>query len=823
MKKIFLSAWLLCASLWTYAQVPSPANFLGYELGSKFTPHHKVVDYFKAVASADAHMQLIHYGKTYEGRDLIIAVLSSKDNISKLENIKRNNQALTQFGSGQSPTSDQPAILWLSYNVHGNEASSTEAAMKTLYALTQPTEQVRAWLKNTVVIMDPSLNPDGRDRYVNNYNALVGRTPNPDPTSREHTEPWPGGRSNHYYFDLNRDWVWQSQIETQQRMKIYQEWMPQVHVDFHEQSYNDPYYFAPAAEPIHADVTSWQRKFQEVVGKNNARYFDEKGWQYFTKERFDLLYPAYGDTYPTYNGAIGMTYEQGGSGRAGLAVVTATGDVLTLKDRLAHHYTTGMSTLEMVSANSAKLLDEFKKFFQNPPDRKYNSYIIKAENIDRMRALTDLLDKNKIEYAFGGDHNVTALNYETKKQENIKVSRNDLVVHLRQSRATLANVLLEPETFVSDSNTYDITAWALPYAFALPGYATKEVIKGKYPQMEILKQNFQKVATPYAWVLGWKGVSDARVLMALHNEGIKVRVSDQSFKMNGHTFEPGALLIFRADNFDVLSSRPGLIEEIGQKHEKEFFQASSGFVESGKDFGSNVYKLLVPPKVAIASGTEVSSLALGEVWHFIEEELNYPYSIISTANLGNLDINTINVLILPSGRYTESTINQLTPWVQRGGRLILLEGAVGSVAGKKPYEVSNKVKVPVVSQPEASFYGQRQAEDFSNALPGAIFKVTLDPANPMNYGMGGHYFALKTDDSIYNMLTQGYNSGYLEAENHISGIAGSLVIKKLQDGMLFGYQSVGRGKVLYYGVNPLFRSMWHSGKLLIINGLFLVN
>jgi hypothetical protein len=235
--------------------------------------------------------------------------------------------------------------------------------MKTAFCMLDPANtKTKNWLKNELVIMDPCINPDGRDRYVNWFNSVVSIVPNPQTAAREHQEPWPGGRTNHYNFDLNRDWAWQSQQESRFRLKLYNEWLPMVHVDFHEQGFNEPYYFAPAAEPFHEVITPWQREFQLLIGKNNAKYFDANGWLYFTKERFDLLYPSYGDTYPTYNGAIGMTFEQGGI-RGGLAVINEDGDTLTLADRLEHHYTTGLSTVEIASNNSSKLVSEFKKYF----------------------------------------------------------------------------------------------------------------------------------------------------------------------------------------------------------------------------------------------------------------------------------------------------------------------------------------------------------------------------------------------------------------------------------------------------------------------------
>ena len=241
------------------------------------------------------------YGETNEGRDLVLTYISSPENLANLETIRLNNLAMAGLSKGNAApaTNKTPTIVWLSYNVHGNETSSSEAAMLTLYALVDPSNtRTKEWLQNTVVIMDPCINPDGRDRYVNWFNSVVGGKYNADPASREHSEPWPGGRSNHYNFDLNRDWAWQTQVESRYRLQKYNQWMPQVHVDFHEQGVNNPYYFAPAANPYHEVITQWQKDFQLLIGKNNAFYFDQNGWLFFTKENFDLLYPSYGDTYP---------------------------------------------------------------------------------------------------------------------------------------------------------------------------------------------------------------------------------------------------------------------------------------------------------------------------------------------------------------------------------------------------------------------------------------------------------------------------------------------------------------------------------------------
>jgi hypothetical protein len=829
MNKVLYSFFLFCyGTVWAVAQSKSPAQFLEYPLGSRFTTHDQVTGYFKYIAATSTKIKLIPYGKSYEGKELMVAVVSSKDNLRRLESIRQNNLALTTGRPAKRAThiENQPAMLWLSYNVHGNEASSTETAMKMLYTLTESADpKIQSWLSNTVVIIDPCLNPDGRERYISHYNAIAGAVPNPDPDSREHFEPWPGGRSNHYYFDLNRDWAWQSQIESQQRVALYQQWMPQVHIDFHEQNYNEPYYFAPAAEPVHQDISAWQRQFQVLTGRNNARHFDEQGWQYFTRERFDLLYPAYGDTYALYNGAVGMTYEQGGI-RAGLAVVTAEGDTLTLKDRIDHHFTTGMSTLETVSEYAGQLVSEFRKYFekaQKDPSGAYKSYVVRTDNLAKTRKLEALLKRNQIEYAYGTDRKLSGFNFETQKTEVFQGARNDLIVNLQQPRAVLVNVLMEPQTAVTDSNTYDITAWSLPYAFGMEAYAVKDLVKGQYPYPEEKTEPVAAIPHPYAWILPWKSLEDAMVLIALQKANIKVRVAEQRFATGGKNYEVGTLLIYRAENERIIKNLSKLLADISLRSKKIFIPIASGYVDSGKDFGSSVYPTLSIPKVAIVSGSETEAQSLGEVWHFFEQELRYPLSLIDVSRLENLDIRKTTVLIVPNGNYKMGLSQKVEAWINNGGKIILLEDAISSLAGKKPFDIRVKEVPKTVTSVAQKSYASRNSENHDESIPGAIFKVDIDPSNPLTLGLGKLYYTLKTDDKIYEPLEDGWNAGMLRPNSFVAGLAGKNVKSRLNEGMLYGVQSAGKGKIIYLGTNVLFRSFWENGKQIMANAVFMVN
>ncbi len=832
MKKLmnrYLLLWLLLP-LNVFGQgLLSPSAFLGYELGERFTRHHDVMAYFEHVAQVSDMVQLQQYGETYEHRPLVVALVSSADNLRNKEDIRTSN--LHRTGLSSASISQDIPIIWLSYNVHGNESVSTEASMKTLYELVSPSNsKTKPWLENTLVIMDPCINPDGRDRYVNWYNQIAHTTPNINADDREHHEPWPRGRTNHYLFDLNRDWAWQSQQETQHRMTLYNAWFPQIHVDFHEQGVNSPYYFAPAAQPYHELITPWQRQFQDQVGKNHARYFDQAGWRYFTKEVFDLLYPSYGDTYPMFNGAIGMTYEQGGSGRAGLQIKTETSDTLSLKDRLAHHFTTGISTIEVTSENASQVLVEFEKFFRDNaanPKGQYKTFVVKgSNNQDKLRDLKNYLDLQLIKYGVTNSRKTyRGFDYQDNRQSSFTLEQNDLVISAYQPKSILTQVLFDPKPVLVDSLTYDITSWAIPYQYDLEAYALTE----RVPVSLNDPINEEEPApganrSAYAYVAPWKTINDARWLASLLKEGIKVRVAEEPFSINNQSYQAGTLVINKVDNEDNTNFEQ-LVNELALEHERSPMPIASGWVQVGDDLGSRSYQYIKPPKVALVSGDNISSLSFGECWHYFEQQLDYPITILDLEYFTKIDLTKYDVLVLPNGRYDfgEKTFSKIATWVKAGGRLILVQNAINVVAGKDGFAIKKDSVEKKVTSDYQSLYKDRQREAIKDFVPGAIFKVKMDTSHPLGYGFNDHYFSLKTGDLTFPYLDNDWNVGTVpNPTSLVSGFVGSDLLAKQSQALAFGVEDHGAGQVLYLVVNPLFRAFWYLGKLLMANAIFMV-
>ena len=823
MQKFYIALFLtLNAITFSIAQnLQSPKDFLGYELGTQFSRHHQVVDYFKHVASQmPSQVQLEKYGETNERRPLYVAYVSSEENIKNLETIRQNNLKNAGVLDGNSSSNDI-AIVWLSYNVHGNEASSTEASMNTLYKLLTEKQD---WLKNAVVIIDPFINPDGRDRYANWFNETSSQPYDVDQQASEHNEPWPGGRPNHYLFDLNRDWAWATQVESASRLKVYNNWLPQIHVDFHEQGINEPYYFAPAAEPFHEIITDWQRDFQTQIGKNHAKYFDANGWLYFTRERFDLFYPSTGDTYPTYMGAIGMTYEQAGHGMAGLGIMNDEGIELTLIDRIAHHTTTGLSTVEIASKNAQKLNTEFKKFFDNNA-LKYKSYVLQG-NADKIKSLTALLDKHDIKYGNANSGKVSGYLYATSKEGSMTTTANDLVVSTNQPKGKMVKVLFEPNAKLSDSITYDITAWSIPYAYGLNAVASTSLVPSKPYNANKNETSVQSDAVGY--ITHWNSLNNAKFLAALLKQGFKVRFTEKPFENNGENFDRGSLIITKGDNKNM-NTFDATLGKIASSFNVKLTSATTGFAKRGPDFGSPDIKLVNKQKIAILSGNYTSSLSYGELWHFFEQQLHYPVTSINTDDFGQVNLDKYTVLIIPNGYYgrllNDANIEKLQNWISKGGKLIAIDGALNSFADKKGFGLKrNKPEDSTKTDKNITPYAEREREYTKNMITGAVFKSNVDNTHPMAFGYDNNYFTLKLGSSSYSLLENGYNIAYLgDNPKNVSGYAGKEALKGLSNSLVFGEERIGNGSIVYMVDNTMFRSFWENGKLFFVNAIFFVN
>lgn len=779
---------------------PSLKSLLGHEIGAEFTRHHEVISFYQKLHSAfENESKILEYGETNEGRTLMLFFMGSPENMIRLDELRNNH--LMRDSSSKLP------IIWLSYNVHGNESSATEASIQTAYDLLTEHQD---WLKESIVIIDPCLNPDGRDRYVNFFKQYASITENIDPSSIEHKEPWPGGRFNHYLFDLNRDWAWLTQVESQQRLKVYNKWLPHVHVDFHEQGYNEPYYFPPAAEPFHEIITDWQREFQERIGKNHAKYFDKAGWLYFSKEIFDLLYPSYGDTYPMYNGAIGMTYEQAGSGRAGKSVRTNIGDTLTLKDRIDHHVTTGLSTIEVSLQNKRGLIQNYNTFSRNRT-YKYDHYILRGD-VDKLKKLTRLLHAHDLEWGYiAKEGKIKAWSFNNQNDAFVSYNPNDIVVSTNQLKGPMVEVLFEPKTYLADSLTYDITAWSLPYAYGLESYA----VNGSLEVNSDGPQKTNRVSMPncYAYLCKWNSMNSAAFLQSILSQNIAVKVSEKEFQIQDKVFPVGTIVIPRGIN-EGIRDFDQVVNDAASHSEVNIEPVTSGYVSKGKDFGSSSYNEISLPNVGVLSGGDLSPLNTGEIWHFFEKELALPFRMFRITELNRRNnIDDLDVLVLPEGELSSSQLENLKSWIENGGRLL--------VFGDAAYNFTEDFDISV--KDVESDYSATEREELSSLITGAIYKCDLvTKSSPLTFGYDG-YYSLRQSAANFSLKSGSTILALPENAKQVSGFVGSKAKENQSNAMVLGVEKYGKGALIYFCDNPLFRGFWENGKLLVANAIYFGN
>jgi hypothetical protein len=596
-------------------------------------------------------------------------------------------------------------------------------------------------------------------------------------------------------------------------------------VDFHEQGYNEPYYFAPAAEPLHVLLTPWQKDFQDQIGKNHAKYFDQNNWLFFTKERFDLLYPSYGDTYPMYNGAIGMTYEQGGIS-AGLGVQDKNNDTVTLVGRALHHFTTGMSTVEISAMNHQKLITEFKKYYQNSRAGNhgiYQTYLMTSSSAHKIKAIADVLKKNNIQFGtYTGGNGLKAFDYHTKSEGNYTNEGYTIAVAAAQVHGVLASVLLDPITQVNDSNTYDITAWSLPYAFGVHGFATKEKLAHSN---SFNLPTYTIASTNYGYLIPYNSFSTAKVLAQLLSKHIKVRYAEKAFTTAGRNFEKGTLMVLKTSNSaNWAADTKAICEAAGV----EAVAVSTGYSEKGADFGSPLDKMINhAPKVALLTGEGVSALAAGEVWNYFEQQLNYPITQLTYSMMGRIDLNKYDVVIVPEGQYrdlnSKPMADKFQAFVKKGGVLIALESAAQQFASNADWGIKMK-ELPTPSKPtvnDLAKYGERVQDQLMYSNPGAIYKVHLDDTHPIGFGTNGIYYDLKQDMTLYEPSSDLWNVGAIKKDSYVTGFVGVKAKSAIQEGVVIGVKEMGAGKFVFMADDPIFRNFWEAGKLILANAVFL--
>ena len=828
---------LCCAALAAVAplqaqtRIPSPQDVLGYGLGERFTEHAAIVRYLETLAASVPNMRIRRYGTTNEGRPLLQVLIARPDRMDRVDELLRTNRELanpqTTEARAREIAATNPAVVYFSYGVHGNESSSPEAAMWTAWSLVNGAEAVRGVLDSLIVVIDPAVNPDGRDRYVMWYRSARGVTPNPNPESREHSEPWPGGRTNHYYFDLNRDWAWASQVETRARLATWDYWTPQVHVDFHEMSPNSSYFFFPAAAPINPMYPPHILRWGKYFGDANAAAFDQRGWAYFTGENYDLFYPGYGDSWPALLGAIGMTYEQAGGGSAGQAFRRTDGQILTLHDRAEHHWVAGQATLRGAAQRKSELLLDFARFYRTVGEGLPDVLLVPGKEETRVAALVNLLRRQGIEVERADRP------FKVGAQPHAGFARREnfppgtFRIRARQPRGRLAVTLLQPETVLDATFSYDVSAWSLPYAYGVEAHRAERVPEANWTAVRDTLARppsiVEMTGQPYAYLVPPAVAAWPQLTRFLELGGRAIAL-DEGATVNEKAWPAGTILLPRLG-----------VDSLAQKLRQSGLMAfawpiTTGRATSGKDLGTAESYPLEIPRLALITGESVNSASYGAHWFFLENTVKLPFDAVAAAALENARLDRYQVIVAPEmSRPNDRTIEAVKRWVQAGGTLIAVGNGARNLAAPiaeiKLREARDSAKGDAKLERALRGRETRELENWEQQIPGTILPLRLDPAHPLAFGAGiagdsTRMFVLHNGGAVFEPDESFESVGYFPDKlEKISGVISEQNLKKLSRGSWLAVKRVGRGRVILFADDPLFRHFWYSAWQPFLNAL----
>lgn len=860
-------------------KIPTLKSVVGHDHAERITMHHEAEKYIFALNQASPMIQVVRYAETWEGRPLYYLIVASEANQARVAEIKAGMQRLADprkvsATEAEALIKSLPAITWLTYGVHGNEISSTDAALLLAYHLVaaQNDSITKKILSRTVVIIDPMENPDGRDRYITFLRQMQARWPDPDPNAAEHNELWPSGRSNHYMFDMNRDWFANTQPETAGRTRIYLEWFPQVFVDLHEMGYNQTYYFAPPALPYNPNMTAAQHDWLNRYGQNNAKWFDRFRFDYFTREIFDSFYPGYGEGWPILQGAIGMTYEQAGAD--GLVIRRADDTLLSYRDGVQHHFIASLSTAEMTANNHEAMLRyfyDYRRTGMSADSREpVKEYIIPPGN-DPARAtkMAALLMQQGIEVqrAEANFTNTQVRDYFERKLQTKSFPPGTYIVSLTQPAKRLLKTLMDRHTemnaeFVKQQmqraekrlgdEIYDVTGWSLPLLYGVDCYTAELASNVRANVLTEPPKPAGRIGgkAHLAYFLPWGRNNVAAALADLLRQNVRVHTTDKEIALQGVIFPRGSLLVKVKDNPEDLYER---MQKLARDYGVEIYCVNDSWVAGGANFGSGHVQYVKPPRIAMAYNYPTSSLSCGWTRYVLEQMYGCAVTVVHTWQLAAADLSKYNVIILPDaggafGGYArlfgENGTQKLRTWMQNGGTLItfgeatrwLTEEKVELLAtarelrGGKPEKKSDK-KEGGSAKPESTaakydlLKNIQPEEELPERTPGALMRVQLENTHWMTAGYDGYANVLVESRNIFTplKLDKGVNLAVYLPEDKLllSGFTWEDARKQLGSKAYLMHQSHGRGRVIAFAEDPNYRAFMDGLNLLFMNAVLL--
>jgi len=811
--------------------IPKPKDIVFHNVGEYHITHDRLVNYMQALAkAAPDRIKLETMGFTYEGRPQVLLIITSPRNHQNLEQIRQQHVQLTDPSKSASLNiENMPVVLYIGHSIHGNEQSGTNASLVSAYYLAAAQgKQIDELLNNTVILFDPSFNPDGMQRFSTWVNQHRSKNLVTDPNSREFSEVWPGGRFNHYWFDLNRDWLPAQHIESQNRLKWFHLWKPNILTDHHEQGSNATFFFQPGVPSrVNPLTPAKNQELTEKIAKFHAQFLDRIGSLYFTKENYDDFYYGKGSTYPDVNGAVGILFEQASS--RGHAQQTSNG-VLRFPFTIKNQFTTTLSTLEAAKNLRKDLLDWQREFYRSALNDAASfatkAYVFgDAADPAKTEIFVNMLRRHQID--------IYQLNDNAKAEGTEFKKGSSYIIPAAQPQHRLIRGIFDKTLTYKDSLFYDITAWTMPLAFGLP-YAelnatqyTQNLLGEKITTDKTFSGGIVNGRSEIGYLLDWAGFYAPAVLYELQTAGIVTKVATNTFEMGtaggAKKYNYGTILI--PVSMQNLSSTQlhERLKAIAEKYSVQIQAIQNGGVSNGSDLGSSRFSVLTRPSIAMLVGTGVNALDAGEIWHLLDQRFNIPMSHLEVGTFNRVDLSRYNTIIMVGGNaYNELNKEKLKSWIQGGGTLILTEEAVSWAAQNGISNVTLKRAKSGIDTTKRLSYTDRDQLEGAQAMSGAIFRAEVDLSHPLAYGYSQPFVSLFKANRVFMERSKNpfatpffykdkpLQSGWLSKENYDAMKNSAAVI----------VNASGSGRIISIADNPNLRAFWLGGTKLFMNAIF---
>ena len=797
------------------SSIPTPKEVIGHEVGEWHVTHDKLVQYMYALADASNRITIEDRGKTFEGRPILLLTITSEDNHNNINEIITNHKKITEYNENIS-TEDQPIIVYQGFSIHGNEASGSNASLLLAYYLAaSDSDFVQELLKNSVVLLDPSMNPDGLQRfaYWANTNKNINLTS--DPNDREYNEVWPGGRTNHYWFDLNRDWLPVQLPESQARIKSFNKWIPNILTDHHEMGTNATFFFQPGIPSrTHPLTPELNQKLTKEIAKFHVESLDKIGSLYYSEESFDDFYYGKGSTFPDINGSIGILFEQASSRGH---VQDSDNGLLRFPFTIKNQLTTGLSTLKAANNLRLEILDYQKRFYKEAAKESSkfkNEAIIFGNSKDRYRTkkLAEILERHEVDF-YELDSDVKHKNKTYRKGYAYVVPKN-------QKKYRLINAMFETRTEFLDSLFYDVSSWTLPLAFNLDydlnfnGNYSKKVNQLKF------NKNISIEKSNYAYLMEWHEYLSPNALNELLDNEVIVKVATKKFKLEGKEYDYGTILIPVQNNNHIKLNE--LLNDISSNCNIEINPVKTGYAE-GPDLGSNNFRRLHKKNVAMLVGDGITAYDAGEIWHLLDTRFELSLTKLDIRNFNKIDLSKYTTLIVPNSSISNKLVNdKISQWVKSGGDLIDYKNSINWLKKTKLIDVKelkNDISAKNISFEERSaFFGAQR-------IGGAIFNTIIDRSHPINFGQTNTTMPIFRNSTIFiEKDKESYNNPILYTDNPLlSGYISEENIDLLKSTSPIKINKIGKGKVIYLTDNTNFRAFWYGTNKILMNAIFFGN